>query len=97
MAFARADRELATIASGLGSSAGPAGVPAQLAAGPGPGPVLSTDAPDVPSLDELLVDFSFDDPAVEASARVTLPVAAGLRAALDWIAADAGGRLHVEV
>jgi CheY-like chemotaxis protein len=56
-----------------------------------------TDETDVRSLDVLLADFEFDDPAAIANARVTLPVAAGLRAALDWIAADAGGRMHVQL
>ena len=51
----------------------------------------------VQSLSELLTDFELDDPAAVANAQLTLPVAAGLRAALDWLGADAGGRLRVNV
>ena len=102
-AFAGADRELAALAA----SAGPAwratatgqGTPLPTPAPPGPASGAPVEAPaeDLRSLDVLLTDFAFDDPAAVAKAMVVLPVAAGLRAALDWIAADAGGRLHVEM
>jgi CheY-like chemotaxis protein len=103
-AFASADRELATLAASAGL-AWRAAVTAESAAAPtpaspGPGssaPAETAVAEDVRSLDVLLTDFVFDDPAAVAKAMVVLPVAAGLRAALDWIAADAGGRLHVEM
>jgi len=100
-AFARADRELAALASApdLAERAGQAAasVPPP-AATPAPVPSAPAIAPeDVRSLSVLLADFEFDDPAAVAKAMVVLPVAAGLRAALDWIAADAGGRMHVEV
>jgi CheY-like chemotaxis protein len=88
--FARADRELAAIATGLGSEVAASGRPAQLDEPEAP-------VEDVRSLAELLADFAFDDPEALSRARVTLPVAAAMRAALDWIAADAGGRMHVEI
>ena len=109
-AFARADRELASLAAAPGLREPAAAEPA-----PGAGPARPVPAArasavpatvtaepaglpeDVRSLSVLLADFAFDDPAAVAKAVVALPVAAGLRAALDWIAADAGGRLHVEV
>jgi len=103
-AFASADRELATLAASAGL-AWRAAVTAESTASPtpaspGPGSSAPAETPveeDVRSLDVLLTDFAFDDPAAVAKAMVLLPVAAGLRAALDWIAADAGGRLHVEM
>src|SRR6185369_2970980 len=101
-AFARADRELAALASAPGFSeraadaAASAPPPATVTSGPVPSaPEITSD--DVRSLSVLLADFEFDDPAAVAKAMVALRVAAGLRAALDWIAADAGGRIHVEV
>src|SRR6185503_10268697 len=102
-AFARADRELAALATSpeLAEAVAEAAASASIA---NPEPTTSpaeddasAGAEDVRSLNVLLADFLFDDPAAVAKAMVTLPVAAGLRAALDWIAADAGGRLHVEV
>jgi CheY-like chemotaxis protein len=105
-AFARADHELAALAAAPAaaeptrpapSRAAPAAAPAP-APTPVPVPHPIAGAPeDVRSLSVLLADFTFDDPAAVAKAMVTLPVAAGLRAALDWIATDTGGRLHVEV
>ena len=103
-AFARADRELATLAASAGLAWRAAVTEESTAsptpASPGPGSSAPAETPvaeDVRSLDVLLTDFAFDDPAAVAKATVVLPVAAGLRAALDWIAADAGGRLHVEM
>jgi hypothetical protein len=101
-AFARADRELATLAAS--PELAEAVAEAANASMASPEPTTSAaeadasgGAEDVRSLNVLLAEFLFDDPAAVAKAMVTLPVAAGLRAALDWIAADAGGRLHVEV
>src|SRR5439155_27043557 len=51
----------------------------------------------VQSLGEVLADFAVDDAAAVAHAQLTLQVSAGLRAALDWLGADAGGRLRVTV
>jgi len=103
-AFASADRELATLAASAGLAWRAAVTEESTAsptpASPGPGSSAPAETPvqvDVRSLDVLLTDFAFDDPAAVAKAMVVLPVAAGLRAALDWIAADAGGRLHVEM
>ena len=101
-AFARADRELATLAASpeLADAVAEATAASTAGSGPATDPAANEDAggaEDVRSLSVLLADFAFDDPAAVAKAMVTLPVAAGLRAALDWIAADAGGRMHVEV
>lgn len=49
------------------------------------------------SLADTLTGFEVDDPAQAARARLTLPVASGLRAALDWLAADLGGPLKLRV
>jgi CheY-like chemotaxis protein len=101
--FVRADRELATLAKAPGladrpASQAAASPPPRPAAPRVPAPSTPVGAPeDVRSLEVLLADFEFDDTAAVAKAMVALPVAAGLRAALDWIASDAGGRLHVEV
>ena len=82
-AFAHADRQLAALASTIG---------AQEWTAPGP----SEEAPEaVQPLAELLQDFALDDAAAIERAQVTLPVAAGLRAALDWLGADMGGGLRV--
>jgi CheY-like chemotaxis protein len=102
--FARADRELAVLAVAP-DLAEPVSTPAASAPPtlPMPPTVMSPvpigpDTPeDVRSLDLLIADFAFDDPGAVAKAMVPLSVAAGLRAALEWIAADAGGRMHVEV
>ena len=98
--FTSSDAELAAIAGTLAS---------QEWAEPAPG---ASAAEAVQSLSELLTDFEVDDPGSLARAVVTLPVAAALRAALDWIAAEwtthadprwshpaavYGGRLHVEM
>src|SRR6185503_16919528 len=91
--FELADGELANLAAALAEPAAEATTNAP----PVPAESESDAAEDVRSLDVLLADFVFDDPAAVAKAMVALPVAAGLRAALDWIAADVGGRLHVEV
>ena len=102
-AFASADRELAALASSSGFTERPAAVaeraPASSAAPVNTPPAApqGTAPDDVRSLAALLADFTFDDPAGIAKAVVSLPVAAGLRAALDWIAAETSGRLHVEV
>jgi len=95
-AFASADRELAAIAGTLAAQEWADPAPG-MAGGPAAGP-----EPMQP-LAELLADLEFDDAPVLARAAVTLPVAAGLRAALDWIAADwsteggGHGRLHAEL
>ena len=102
-AFASADRELAALATSSGFTERPAAVaervPASSAAPVNTPPAApqGTAPDDVRSLAALLADFTFDDPAGIAKAVVSLPVAAGLRAALDWIAAETSGRLHVEV
>src|SRR5262245_9072688 len=100
-AFARADAELATLAASpeLAEAVAEAAASASMS-DPATSPAeddVSGGAEDVRSLSVLLADFEFDDPAAVAKAMVALPVAAGVRAALDWIAADAGGRLHVDV
>lgn len=82
LAFTHADRQLTAVADSIGSQEWTA-----------PGP--TADAPEpVQSLAELLADFELDDPAAIARAEVTMSVAAGLRAALDWLAADMGGGLR---
>jgi len=55
------------------------------------------EGPPVPvqPLGDLLSDLRLDRPGAVASAQVTLPVAAALRAALDWIGADTGGVVRV--
>ena len=95
-AFARADRELAAIAGALtaqqwAESTPPGAAPAGAAGAPGSVPEA------VEPLGELLSDLDVDDPSALARAVVTLPVASGLRAALDWIGADLGGPLHLEL
>ena len=99
-AFARADQELSVLAGDAGllekAPKTAASVPPPVAPRPAPAPPAGT-TEDVRSLEALLADFTFDDAPAVAKAMVALPVAAGLRAALDWIAADAGGRMHVEV
>ena len=57
------------------------------------------EGPPVPlqPLAELLADIQLDQPEAVARAQVTLPVAAALRAALDWIGADTGGVVRVHV
>ena len=83
--FEQADRELGALAGTLTS---------QEWSPPG----LADELPEsLQALGELLSDFELDDTEAIARARVTLPVAAGLRAALDWIGADLGGRLRVTV
>ncbi len=83
--FVQADRELAALAGTLSSQDWSR-----------PGPIER--APEaVQSLSELLADFELDHAEAIAHARVTLPVAAGLRAALDWLGADLGGGLRVTV
>ncbi len=83
--FVQADRELAALAGTLSSQDWSR-------------PVHAESAPEaVQSVAELLVDFQLDHAEVIAHAQVTLSVAAGLRAALDWIGADLGGGLHVSV
>jgi CheY-like chemotaxis protein len=82
-AFTHADPQLAALAGAIGS---------QEWTEPGP----AAEAPEaVQPLAELLQDFTLDDAAAIARAQVTLPVAAGLRAALDWLGADMGGALRV--
>ena len=85
--FVAADRELAALA-GMLSAQDWATPNAQQ-----PTPVS------VQSLAELLADFKLDDAAAIARAQVSLPVAAGLRAALDWLGADLGADLgdHLRV
>lgn len=82
-AFTHADRQLAALAGAIGSQDWTA-----------PGP--AAEAPEAAQpLAELLQDFALDDAAAIERAQVTLPVAAGLRAALDWLGADMGGGLRV--
>jgi CheY-like chemotaxis protein len=82
-AFMHADRQLAALAGAIGSQDWTA-----------PGP--AAEAPEAAQpLAELLQDFALDDAAAIERAQVTLPVAAGLRAALDWLGADMGGGLRV--
>lgn len=83
--FVQADRELAALAGTLSS---------QDWSRPGP---IERVPEAVQSLAELLADFELDHAEAIAHAQVTLPVAAGLRAALDWIGADLGGGLRVTV
>lgn len=83
--FVQAERELGSFAGMLRSqdwAASPAPEPARVAVQP---------------LAGLLSDLKLDDPAQLSRAHVTLPVAAGLRAALDWLGAEAAGTLHVAV
>jgi CheY-like chemotaxis protein len=83
--FASADRELAALAGMLGAQEWAA-------------PSEPQSRPEsVQSLSALLADFQVDDPAAIARAQLSLPVAAGVRAALDWLSADLGGPLHVTV
>jgi CheY-like chemotaxis protein len=81
--FTHADRQLAALADAIGAQEWTP-----------PGPAAEAPQP-VQPLAELLQDFALDDPAAIERAQVTLPVAAGLRAALDWLAADMGGGLRV--
>ncbi len=83
--FVQADRELAALAGVLQSQDWAAAVPPEL------------ERVAVQPLGELLSDLDVDDPALLARAHLTLPVAAGLRAALDWLGADLGGPLHIAV
>jgi CheY-like chemotaxis protein len=83
--FAHADRELGALAGQLDAQQWSAPTPRE----PAPQVVLS--------LVELLSDLELDDAEAIANASLTLPVAAGLRAALDWIGADLGGALQVRV
>lgn len=77
--FTHADRQLAALAGTIDSQDWTA-----------PGP--AAEAPEAAQpLAELLQDFALDDAAAIERAQVTLPVAAGLRAALDWLGADMGG------
>ncbi len=83
--FVQADRELAALAGVLQAQDWAAAV----------SPELERIA--VQPLGELLSDLDVDDPGILARAQVTLPVAAGLRAALDWLGAELGGPLHIAV
>ena len=83
--FATADRELGALAG-------------MLAAQDWTPPTEEEPTPvPVQGLGELLTDFAVDDADAIARTQVTLPVAAGLRAVLDWLGADAGGPLRVTV
>ena len=83
--FVAADRELAALAGVLGAQEWAA-------------PSEQQSRPEsVQSLSLLLTDFQVDDAAAIARAQLTLPVAAGVRAALDWLGADLGGPLRVSV
>ncbi len=83
--FASADRELASLAGVLGEQEWAA-------------PSETHSRPEsVQSLAALLSDFEVDDAAAIARAQLTLPVAAGVRAALDWLGADLGGPLRAIV
>ncbi|MCE9627397.1 MAG: response regulator [Candidatus Eisenbacteria bacterium] len=84
-AFTDADRELGALAGLLSeqSWAVPPGEPA---------PPVS-----VQSLAELLADLEVDDRALLERCRLALPVAAGLRAALDWLGAGATGALRISL
>jgi CheY-like chemotaxis protein len=88
--FLHADHELASLAGVLA---------AQEWASPGaPGsPAAETARVAVEALGELLADLELDHPEALARVQVTMPVAAALRAALDWIGADLGGLVHVQV
>ncbi len=83
--FAAAEPELAALAGVLGAQ--------EWAAATDQEPTPES----VQSLTELLADFGLDDPAAIEHAQVALPVAAGLRAALDWLGADQGGQIRVSV
>jgi len=89
--FTEADHELASLAGALvaqdwGSDASPAAAePAGLAVVP------------VESLAELVSDLELDRPEALATVQVTMPVAAALRAALDWMGAELGGPVRVLV
>jgi CheY-like chemotaxis protein len=83
--FSSADRELGALAGMLGAQEWAA-------------PSEARSRPEsVQSLSALLADFQVDDAAAIARAQLTLPVAAGVRAALDWLGADLGGPLRVTV
>lgn len=84
-AFTHADRQLEALAGSID---------AQEWTAPG---LLAETPESVQSLAELLADFTLDDVAAVERAQVTLPVAAGLRAALDWLGTDLGGGLRVTV
>ena len=96
-AFTLADRELASLAHAPGLGEGVKIAAARAAPTGAPTFEAPSETEDVRSLSELLADFAFDDAAAVAKAMVSLPVAAGLRAALEWIGADTGGRMHAEV
>jgi CheY-like chemotaxis protein len=83
-AFTRADKELAALAGTLATqewSNAPSAEP--------PVPVQP--------LGDLVGDLPLDHPDSVTNAKVTLPVAAALRAALDWTGADSGGVVRVNV
>lgn len=82
LSFTAADRELEALAGSIDSQEWSA-------------PATADEAPQaVLPLSELLADFAIDDPEAISRAQVTMPVAAGLRAALDWLGADMGGSLR---
>lgn len=82
--FAGADRELAALAGTLSLQ---------------DWSTSELEGPPVPvqPLAELLSDLQLDRPDAVEHAQVTLPVAAALRAALDWIGAETGGMVRVQV
>lgn len=83
--FVSADRELAALAGVLDSqewSAPESGQPPRVA---------------VELLATLLADLELDQPALIERTHVGLPVAAALRAALDWLGAESSGVLRVSV
>lgn len=81
--FEEADRELAALAAQLAGQSW--GAPSGAHAGSVP----------VQSLAELLADLEVEDRARIARGMLSLPVAAGLRAALDWLGAGTHGALRV--
>lgn len=96
--FAEADHELASLAGVLesqewGRPDEPA-APGEAHAAPAtPGhAVVSTE-----SLAELVADLELDRPEALAEVQVSMPVAAALRAAIDWMGAELGGPVRVQV
>src|SRR5260221_19512 len=81
--FTAADSELAALAGTIQSQDWTSPTPAE------PAPV------ELHSLADELAEFDIDDPTLVAGARVTLPVAAGLRAALEWVAPS--GRVRASI
>lgn len=82
LSFTHADRQLGALAGAIGSQEWSA-------------PGAADETPQaVQPLSEILADFAIDDPEAISRAQVTMPVAAGLRAALDWLGADLGGSLR---